>query len=207
MTDRIVLYGGTFDPVHNGHLICARAVAEARGYDQVLLVPSACPPHKARAGADGAERLEMLRLAVAEDPLFEVCDVELRRPGKSYTFDTLEAIGRNRGGLGDIHWIIGADMLGDLPNWHRAAEVVDLATIVVAMRPPWHSRIDEILADLSARMGADRAAELAGGIVSTPLIDISSTEIRGRAASGLAIRYMVPDGVARYIQERGLYRR
>jgi nicotinate-nucleotide adenylyltransferase len=206
MTDRMVLYGGTFDPVHYGHLIAARAVAEECGYDKVVLLPAASPPHKAQASAGGAERLQMLRLAVADDPMFDVCDMELRRTGKSYTFDTLDALGKSRGGGVDIHWIVGADMLADLPNWHRAAEVVDLATIIIALRPPWHERIEQALDDLSARMGPERAEKLARGVVTTPLIDISSTDIRRRVASGLPIRYLVCDAVADFIQENGLYR-
>lgn len=206
MTDRMVLYGGTFDPVHYGHLITARAVAEARGYDKVVLLPSASPPHKAPASADGAERLKMLRLAVAGDPMFDVCDIEIRRPGKSYTFDTLEALRESRGGGVEVHWIVGADMLADLPNWHRAAEVVDLATIVIALRPPWHERIEQALGDLVARMGPERAGKLAGGVVTTPLIDISSTDIRRRVASGLPIRYLVCDAVADFIRGKRLYR-
>lgn len=206
MTDRMVIYGGTFDPVHYGHLITARAVAEECGYDKVVLLPAASPPHKAPASANGSERLQMLRLAVANDPLFDVCDMELRRTGKSYTFDTLDALRKNSGG-GDIHWIVGADMLADLPNWHRAAEVVDLATIIVALRPPWHERIKRALGDLSARMGSERAEKLASRVVTTPLIDISSTDIRRRVAAGLPIRYLVCDAVADFIREKGLYRR
>jgi len=207
MTDRMVVYGGTFDPVHYGHLITARAVAEANGYDRIVLLPTARPPHKAPAGADGAERLQMLRLAVADDPIFDVCDIEIRRPGKSYTFDTLEALRESRGPGVEVHWIVGADMLADLPNWRRAAEVMDLATIVIALRPPWHERIEQALGDLAARMGAERAGKLAGGVVSTPLIDISSTDIRHRVASGLPIRYLVCDPVADFIREKQLYRR
>ncbi len=206
MTDRMVLYGGTFDPVHYGHLITARAVAEQCGYDKVVLLPAASPPHKVQASADGADRLDMLRLAVADDPMFDVSAMELRRTGKSYTFDTLDALHKSRGG-GEIHWIVGADMLADLPNWHRANEVVDLATIIVALRPPWHERIEQILGDLSARMGPERAEKLARGVVATPLIDISSTDIRRRVASGLPIRYLVCDAVADFIREKGLYLR
>ena len=207
MADRLVLYGGTFDPVHNGHLITARVVAEARGYDKVVLLPSASPPHKASARAGGAERLEMLRLATAGDEMFEVRDLEINRPGKSYTFDTLHAFRKIHGPDVELHWIVGADMLADLPNWHRAAEVVDQARIVIALRPPWHERIEQTLADLAGRLGADRTRKLAEGLVRTPLIDISSSEIRRRIACGLPVRYFVCDAVADFIREKGLYRR
>jgi nicotinate-nucleotide adenylyltransferase len=207
MTGRVVLYGGTFDPVHYGHLITARAVAEARGYDKVVLLPSASPPHKASARAGAADRLEMLRLAVMGDEMFDVCDLEISRPGKSYTFDTLQVLREIHRPDVELHWIVGADMLADMPNWHRAAEVVDQARIVIALRPPWHEQIEQTLADLAARLGAVRTRKLADGIVRTPLIDISSSEIRRRIACGLPVRYFVCDAVADFIREKGLYRR
>jgi len=206
MTGRMVLYGGTFDPVHYGHLITARAVAEARGYDKVVLLPSASPPHKASARAGAADRLEMLRLAVMGDEMFDVCDLEISRPGKSYTFDTLQVLREIHRPDVELHWIVGADMLADMPNWHRAAEVVDQARIVIALRPPWHEQIEQTLADLAARLGAVRTRKLADGIVRTPLIDISSSEIRRRIACGLPVRYFVCDAVADFIREKGLYR-
>ena len=206
MADRLVLYGGTFDPVHNGHLITARVVAEARGYDKVVLLPSASPPHKALARAWGAERLKMLRLAAAGDEMFDVCDIEINRPGKSYTFDTLQVLRKIHGPDVELHWIVGADMLADLPNWHRAAEVVDQAQIVIALRPPWHEQIEQTLARLAARLGAARTRKLADGVVRTPLIDISSSEIRRRIACGLPVRYFMCDAVADFIREKGLYR-
>ncbi len=206
MTDRMALYGGTFDPVHYGHLITARAVAEARGYGKVVLLPSASPPHKAAAHATGADRLEMLRLAVAGDEMFDVCDIEIGRAGKSYTFDTLQALREIHGPDVEMHWIVGADMLADLPDWHRAAEVVDQAQIVIALRPPWHERVEQTLTHLAERLGAERTSKLAAGIVRTPLIDISSSEIRRRIASGLPVRYFVCDAVADFIRQNGLYR-
>ena len=206
MAEPLVIYGGTFDPVHIGHMITARAVAEARGYEKILLLPAASPPHKPSAQAGPDDRLEMLRLTVADDPMFEVCDAELRRAGRSYTFDTLAQLREDRGADVDIHWIIGADMLDDLPNWHRAAEVVDQAQIVVAMRPPWHERIDHALANLADQLGTERARKIAEAIVSTPLIDISSTEIRRRAAAGLSLRYLVCPPVEKFIGEKRLYR-
>ena len=201
----LVVCGGTFDPVHHGHLIAARAVAEARGYRRIVLLPSASPPHKAGACASGADRLEMLRLAVRGDGLFEVSDMELRRPGKSYTFDTLAALRQAHGPDVDVHWIVGADMLADLANWHRAAEVVDQARVIVAMRPPWHKRTDDILEQLARRLGAGRADRLAAGMTETPLIDISSTKIRQRVAAGLSVRYLVCENVAQYIRNKNIY--
>ena len=142
MPDRIVLFGGTFDPVHHGHLIVARALAEARGYDRITLVPSASPPHKAPACAPAADRLAMLHLAVEAERLFDVCDVELRREGASYTFDTVAELASRLEAPGRVHLVLGADMLADLPHWHRADELVRLVEFVVAVRPPWHDNAE-----------------------------------------------------------------
>jgi len=205
MARQMVLFGGTFDPIHFGHLIVARAVAEQRGFDRVTLVPAARTPHKQGASASAADRLAMLRLAIEGEDLFDVSEAELQRPGASYTFDTLDAFRRADGGEVQLHWLIGSDMLADLPNWHRAAEVIALAQIVVACRPPWQERIAEILAQLSVRFGADAADRLSQGVVQTPLIAISSSEIRSRLAEGRSIRFLVPESVREYISAHGLY--
>jgi nicotinate-nucleotide adenylyltransferase len=205
VADRIVLFGGTFDPVHHAHLIVARAVAERCGYPRITLVPSAHPPHKQEASASAADRLAMLRLATEGDALFEICDVELRREGASYTFDTLQAFRRRVGEDAELHLVVGADMLADLPNWHRSTEVVDLARLVVVARSPWHERMDEVLAALGGRFSPGVVDRLAAGVLETPLIDVSSTEIRRRVATGLPIRYLVPEPVRQYIEQRGLY--
>ena len=205
MTERIVLFGGTFDPVHNGHLIAARAVAEQRGYSRITLVPSARGPHKSPAVASDADRLEMLNLAVDGDDLFEVSQAELRREAPSYTFDTLREIRQACADDSEIDLVIGADMLADLPNWYRADDVVQLARFVIAVRPPWHEKIDAVSGLLVERFGKRIAGDLISGICTTPLIDISSSEIRERLSAGLPIRYMVPDAVEEHIISRGLY--
>jgi len=207
MTERIVLFGGTFDPVHNGHLIAARAVAEQRGYRHITLVPSAKGPHKGPAVASDADRLKMLNLAVDGEDLFEVSQTELQRAGPSYTFDTLREIQEACGDDSPLDLVIGADMLADLPNWYRADDVVKLARLVIAARPPWHEKIGAISALLAERFGKRLAADLIVGICTTPLIDISSSEIRERLAAGLSIRYLAPDAVEEYIRSRGLYLR
>ena len=205
MTERIVLFGGAFDPVHNGHLIAARAVAEQRGYSRITLVPSARGPHKPPASASDADRLKMLNLAVSGEDLFEVSQVELDRPAPSYTFDTLRAIQATCGQDAEIDLVIGADMLADLPNWHRADEVVEMTRIVIAARPPWHEKVGAISALLSERFGKSLGSDLIVGMCTTPLIDISSSEIRDRLSAGLSIRYMVPEAVDEHIRSRGLY--
>ena len=205
MAKGIVLFGGSFDPVHFGHLIAARAVAEQCGFARITLVPAAQAPHKGRMSASPADRLAMLRLAVEGDELFDICQAELRRPGTSYTFDTLAALRASHGEGVPLHWVIGADMLADLPHWHRAGEVLDLAQIVVAWRSPWHERMGQILKDLSASLGVEAAERLGRSVVKTPLIDISSAAIRHRLAGGRSIRYLVPEAVRRHILSLGLY--
>ncbi len=203
MDERIVLFGGAFDPVHNGHLIAARTIAEQRQYGRITLVPSSRGPHKPPAAASDADRLEMLRLAVQGDELFDVSDMELRRPAPSYTYDTLAEIRETHSGPIDL--VIGADMLADMPNWYRADDVVQMARLTIAARPPWQEKFRTMSALLTERFGKRKAKEMLEGMCITPLLDISSSDIRRRLEAGLSVRYMVPDAVGRYISSRGLY--
>ncbi|MBT3200467.1 MAG: nicotinate (nicotinamide) nucleotide adenylyltransferase [Phycisphaerales bacterium] len=205
MSDPIVLFGGTFDPVHNGHLIAARAIAEQRGYRKMTLVPSARGPHKGPAAASDADRLKMLQLAIAGDNLFKISEIELQRPAPSYTYDTLREIRESCGDDRAIDLVIGADMLADMPNWYRADDVVKLARLVIAARPPWDQEAPQIASLLDERFGKCLSEGMIAGMCKTPLIDISSSEIRRRLGSGASIRYMVPDAVEQYIRARGLY--
>jgi len=207
MPQPIVLFGGSFDPVHHGHLIAARAVAEKRGWAKVTFLPAGRPPHKGPAVASAEDRLAMLRLAIAGEALFDICDLELRRRGPSYTFETLSELRRLHGPEAPLVMVVGMDMLPDLPTWRRAGEVLELAEVVVAARPPFHGEREAILARLRDKLGQQAAERLAANVVSTPLIDISATEIRRRRCAGLSIRYLVPDNVAACIERRGLYAR
>jgi nicotinate-nucleotide adenylyltransferase len=206
MAEKRLLFGGTFDPVHNGHLIVARALAEEMGFDRVVLVPTNQPPHKPPASASAEDRLAMLRLAVRDEPAFEVSGVELRRRGPSYTLDTLQELHAAHPAA-ELHWAIGADMLEDLPRWHRIGEVLAACTLVVMVRPPWNGRIEEILRKLAAELGPGPGETLAKSVARVPLIEISSTDVRRRVAEGKSIRYLVPYPVATYIEEHGLYLR
>ena len=218
MPKRIVLFGGTFDPIHHGHLITARAVAEFFHFEKVTFIPAAVAPHKltGRGGRPaegvreltaGEDRLEMIRLAIAGEQLFEVSDVELRRPQPSYTFDTLMAYRQEHGLEVELCWVIGADMLDDLPTWHRTEEVVDMGRIITASRPPYSRRVPSILERLRVRFSAEQVSRLAGGLVETPLIDITSTQIRRRVREGRSVRFLTSVGVVAYIEEHRLYRR
>ncbi|KKK75818.1 hypothetical protein LCGC14_2869910 [marine sediment metagenome] len=124
----------------------------------------------------------------------------------SYTFDTLAELREAHGPGVELNWLVGADMLADLTSWHRAAEVVELARIITAARPPWSDRIAEILVKLGGHFPAEVVSRLAGGVVATPLIDISSTAIRRRAHAGQSIRFLTPDAVMDYINRQGIYR-
>jgi nicotinate-nucleotide adenylyltransferase len=205
MAEDLVLFGGTFDPVHHGHLIVARCLAEARGFDKVTFVPAFCPPHKAAATASPADRLAMLRLAIAEEPRLDLCDLELSRQGPSYTIDTVRELRRLHGAKTRIHWVIGADMLEDLPRWRQVSDVLAEAGLIVVVRPPWDQRLEEIFASLSAELGCQAVDALRESVTATPRIDISSTDIRRRLAEGRSIRYLLPDAVLEYIEDHRFY--
>jgi len=185
----IGLLGGSFDPVHHGHLIAGRIAAEALGLDELRFVPAREQPFKqGRHGAPAADRAAMLDLAVAGAPGFAVERVELDRPGPSYTVDTLRAL-RARDPGAALTLLLGADAAAELDAWHRAEELPGLARIVVFGRP-----------------GAPMpATPLITGTVEVPAIEISATEIRARVRAGQPIRYWVADAVAEYIARHRLY--
>lgn len=192
---KTLFFGGSYNPIHAGHLICARAVAEAAGFERVVLIPSAQPPHKpAGALAPAQDRLEMCRLAVAGSPLFEVSDVELTREGPSYTLVTVRHLKQQ--GHQTVHWLIGADMLEDLPGWYEARALVEEAEFVVMARPGWRLEGSALPPPL------DRLRTM---FVRAPLIEISASEIRRRVAEGLSIDYLTPPAVVGYIRDRCLY--
>lgn len=204
MAQRIGLYGGSFDPIHFGHLISARSLAEQLSLNRVVLIPAMLPPHKQTSElTDARHRLEMARLAVQGDPLFEVSDAELHRAGPSYTFDTVTQFRQQLGPLVELFWFIGADSLPELPSWYRVAELVKVVRIVTAARPGW-TRPDPV--HLIAAVGPPAARQLLEDCLETPRIDISATDIRARVRSGLSIRYLVPEGVASYIATQRLYK-
>ncbi len=201
---RIGLFGGSFNPIHVGHLVASRAVAEQLRLEKLYLVPAAVPPHRMPKNlAAPQHRLAMLELAVAGEPLFEVSDYEIRQAGPSYTVLTVEEFRRRLGSPAELFWIIGADSLAELPNWYESDRLVDLCQVVTAARPGWDA---PDLSALSRRFSRQQIERLEAGILQTPRIDISASEIRRRVAAGLSIRYLVPDAVADYIAAHGLYR-
>lgn len=203
MIPRVGLYGGTFDPIHAGHLIVARAVRERLSLGRLILIPSAQPPHKSlHRVTDASHRLAMTRLAVEGQPGLEVSDCEIRRTGPSYTIDTVGRFRQELGPEAEMVWLIGADSLRELAGWHRVDELVGACRIVVAARPGWES---PDLSPLRARLRPEQIEQLIAGRLETPRIDISSTDIRSRVACGLSIRWLVPEAVERYIFEHRLY--
>lgn len=182
---RTGVFGGSFDPVHYGHLAIALAALEQIPLDRVVFVPARRSPLKGDAPAAGeTDRLAMLRLATADEPRFAVSSAELERPAPSYTVDTLEALA----GDGPLFLILGADAARDLARWRSPDRIRELAHLVVARRP-----------------GTDGTLDPATILLDTPLMDVSAKEIRERAARGRSLRYLVPDAVWHYIREHHLY--
>jgi len=209
MNNQIVIFGGTFDPIHHGHLISARAVAEHFGFEKITFMPTYQPPHKGEdyhPAASPEDRLQMIKLAIANEKIFDVSDLEITLAKRNYTYDTLLALHERFGTNKTIFWIIGIDMLEELPNWYNAQQVIELARLITVARPPFNKRISSILGKLRQYFSAEQVKRLEEGIISTPLIDISSTEIRSRLSKGKSIRYLTPDSVVDYILSRGLYR-
>ena len=210
---RVGIMGGTFDPIHLGHLAGARVAAETLGLDRVLLIPSSLPPHRPdRPQASGYHRFAMTALAVAGVPGWEASDIELVRPGASYTFDTLTALRKQDEGS-QFFFISGADAFAEIAAWWRYPDVLDLANFVVIARSG--SSIDRLrsrLPELGPRM-VDSAPHDHPGHPARPAIflvnaqtpDVSSTEIRARAARAETLAGLVADSVASHIAAHRLY--
>jgi nicotinate-nucleotide adenylyltransferase len=195
---RIGVFGGTFDPVHLGHLILAEQCREQGGLDQVWFVPAARPPHKVERELTAfAQRVEMLNLAIAGQPAFRVEELENDRPGPGYTAVTLEELHRQHP---EHEWflVIGGDALRDLPGWYQPERIVALAHLLVMPRPGVDMPPVE---EVRARLGAPVRVKL----VDVPLIEISSTAVRLRLREGRSVRYLVPRAIEAYIRDKHLY--
>jgi nicotinate-nucleotide adenylyltransferase len=198
---RLGLFGGSFDPPHVGHLSVAEQAREALALDRVLFVPAPRPPHKPDAHLSAvADRLEMVRAAIAGNPAFAASDAESGRPGPSFTAETLAALAGAHPAA-ELFCLVGSDTAVALHTWHDRPRLFAMATFAVLLRPGWPE------ARLAAWLEAQPAAlrpRLA--VVRVPGLDISATEVRARVAAGRSIRYLVPDAVAAIIASRGLYR-
>lgn len=197
--ERVGIYGGTFDPIHNGHLAIAEEACWALGLARLYVVPAVRQPLKAGPqGASPEQRLAMARLGCADNPRLVVSDVELRRPPPSYTIDTLHSFRGLVGQAVALYLIMGADALLSMDRWHRTAEIIDLAQLGVLTRPgvvldldPLERKIPGIIARTT--------------LIEGPLLAISGTDLRRRLAEGRPVRYQLPEAVRDYIQAHGLY--
>jgi nicotinate-nucleotide adenylyltransferase len=196
---RIGVYGGTFDPVHLAHLVLAEQCREQSRLDQVLFIPAARPPHKLeRTLTPLAQRIEMLALAIVGQAAFRIDDLEKDRPGPSYTADTLAELQRGNPDA-ELFLLIGSDTLVDLPHWHAPPRVAELATLLIVQRP------DAKLGDIET-LTKTIGVPLRYQLITMPLLDISSRDLRQRAAAGRSLRYLVPRAVEAYIFDKKLYR-
>jgi nicotinate-nucleotide adenylyltransferase len=200
---RLGLFGGSFDPVHYGHLMLAECCREQCRLDEVWFLPTAIPPHKQdRRCLPAANRIEMLELALAGHEAFTVCRYEAERGGVNYTVDTLAHF-RDEDPTRELFFLVGADMLHDLPHWRNAVGVCELAVLVVVRRPGAppldFGSLRNIIPD-------ERIELIRRHQVEMPEIGISSTEIRRRVAEGRSIRYWTPRAVEMYIDTQGVYR-
>lgn len=211
----IGILGGSFDPIHNGHLRTAVELREKLGLSEVRLVPCGQPPHRGGPVASADQRVAMLRLAIARESGLLIDEQELQRAGPSYTYYTLSAI-RERDARAPLCLIIGADQFVNFETWHRWKEIPQLAHLVVVYRPGWNlsgqianaelaQYVQEHLVDDTAMLRAAPAGLLYFAQVSQ--MDIASSRIRELVAAGLSARYLVPDTVWEYIQKQHLYQR
>lgn len=214
MSHAIGVFGGTFDPVHYGHLRPAFEIMEALDLEEVRFIPSRQPPHRASPQASPEQRHDMLQLAVAGEPRFTVDDRELARDGPSYMVDTLRSL-RADFGAAPLCLMLGLDAFLGLGSWHEWQAIPELAHVVVAHRPGWQldSQVQgsaaalELLRTRRLSSVSEIHARPAGGIWLQPvtLLGISATALRAAVADGKSARYLLPDGVWRYIEKEGLY--
>ncbi|MCS6938274.1 MAG: nicotinate-nucleotide adenylyltransferase [Roseiflexaceae bacterium] len=194
---RTGILGGSFDPIHYGHLAIAEEARVVLQLSRVLIIPAGEQPLKPGSVASPAHRLAMARLACAENPFFEVSSIEIDRPGPSYTYVTLQLL--HDQGFDDLYLILGMDSVADLPRWREVRRILDLAHIIGVSRPGVSldlSHLSQILPGLTQRLI----------VIDGPRLDISSTDLRQRVAQGRPIRYQTPDAVVAYIETHQLYR-
>lgn len=194
---RLGVMGGTFDPIHHGHLVAASEVQARFDLDEVVFVPTGNPWQKAgRKLAAAEDRYLMTTIATASNPRFSVSRVDIDRPGATYTVDTLRDLRRVRGPEADLFFITGADALAQILTWRGVAELFELAHFVGVSRPGIPLAAHDV-----AHLPADKVT-----LIEVPALAISSTDVRARVRTGLPIWYLVPDGIVQYIAKRGLYR-
>jgi nicotinate-nucleotide adenylyltransferase len=203
MKRKIILFGGSFDPIHRGHTIVGRYAIKHIGADGLVFVPALRSPQKQLFPmAASSDRLKMIELAIAEEKDMCVSDCELKRQPPSFTIDTVRYFHGAYGPQTELYWLVGADVLNDLPRWHRILELLDECNLCLMLR----AGFDKLeLNGLTGVLGAQRVRKLEQNIIDNPLIDVSSTEVRRRIAAGEDVSQMVHPPVLAYIKEHGLY--
>jgi nicotinate-nucleotide adenylyltransferase len=197
---RIGVFGGSFDPVHVGHLIVAEVLRHALALERVIFLPAGRPPHKpTQELAHDADRLRMLTLALAGAPCFEVSTVDLDRPGPSYTAESLRVLRGQLPADCELYFLIGQDSLRDFPTWHAPDEIARQARLGVALRPGVTTTVEAVNRAVPETIGRIE-------LVPVPLIEVASRAIRANIRAGGPYRFQVPPAVADYIAARGLYR-
>ncbi|UCB44047.1 MAG: nicotinate-nucleotide adenylyltransferase [Dehalococcoidales bacterium] len=197
---KIGILGGTFDPIHNGHLAVAEEVRSRLNLDEILFIPTGQPWRKADSSILPAEhRVEMVRLAIADQPYYQLSLIELDRGGPSYTLDTLTELLSRLGEGDEVFFVVGWDSLNDLPNWKAPERIIQLCRLVGVPRPGYSLPDLESL-DIKVSGLSERVI-----LLDRPEVDISASEIRERVARGLSIDRLVPEPVERYIREHRLY--
>jgi nicotinate-nucleotide adenylyltransferase len=205
---KIGIFGGSFDPVHFGHLRPALEVLDALSLDHMLFVPSGDPPHRGAPVASAEQRLAMLRAAVADEPRFRVDERELRRAAPSYTVDTLAELRREHP-EDSLVLVVGMDAFLGFPGWHRWQEMFGLAHVAVAHRPGWTLQSGGEIAQVLKERRAEALEGTAGKVLLQPVtqLEISSTQVRETVARSGDLRYLVPEAVRTYIRDSDCYAR
>jgi nicotinate-nucleotide adenylyltransferase len=197
---RVGVIGGTFDPIHVGHLIMAEGARDVLDLQRVVFVPAGQPPHKrSRRISPAVHRLAMARLAIAGNACFTTSRVDIDREGPSYTVDTIRLLQEAWGPDVRVYFLIGGDSLAELPTWHQPERLIEICQVVAVPRPGSEPDLDALNDKIH---GASERVQ----ILHLPLVDLSATEIRDRVMDGRSIRYLVPDTVEQYIYRHRLYR-
>ncbi len=199
---KTILFGGSFDPIHNGHLRLAQIVFEKLSADHLLFVPARRSPHKSELPTPGVHRLEMIRRAIESIPGFSVSDCELNRPEPSYTIDTICYFRKKQGPDTLLYWLIGADQLEDFDKWHNVTELLEICRICVMYRAGY---LKPAFERFQSVFSPEHIVHLQQNVIQTPLFDVSSTDIRRRLAGGESVSGMLPNSVVQYIREHQLY--
>lgn len=196
---RIGIMGGTFDPIHVGHLVTADFVMQQLNLEKVVFIPAGIPPHKVQANmASAKDRYNMTVLATSDNPSFTVSDIEIRRKGISYTIDTLKEM-NERYFNAELYFIVGTDAVAEIPSWEKASGLLEYCCFVAATRPGFASSVEKSIEFFGER-ARDKIIRL-----DTPELEISSTDIRNRVRQKRSFKYIVPASVELYIKKEGLY--